>query len=40
MPNARFRMIPGSARTRGHGTHTAAEFWKTDLVELLKRSER
>ncbi len=35
-----FGLIPGSDRTRGHGTHTAAEFWKADLVDLLKRSER
>ncbi len=39
MANARFRMIPEDETTRGHGTHTAASFWKADLVELLKRTE-
>ena len=39
MKNARFRLIPESADTHGHGTHTWAKFWKTDLIELLKRSE-
>jgi homoserine O-acetyltransferase len=38
MPNARFRMIPESAETMGHGTHTWAKFWKADLIELLTRS--
>lgn len=40
MKNARFRLIPESAQTRGHGTHTWAKFWKADLIELLERSER
>ena len=40
MKNARFRLIPESADTRGHGTHTWAKFWKADLSALLKRSER
>jgi homoserine O-acetyltransferase len=39
MKNARFRMVPESADTRGHGTHTAARFWKQDLVELLARTQ-
>jgi homoserine O-acetyltransferase len=39
MPNARFRLIPESADTRGHGTHTWAKFWKADLSALLARSE-
>jgi homoserine O-acetyltransferase len=39
MKNARFRMIPESAETHGHGTHTWGAFWKTDLIELLERSE-
>lgn len=38
-PNARFRMIEESTETRGHGTHTAASFWKQDLIELMARSE-
>jgi homoserine O-acetyltransferase len=39
MPKARFRLIPESADTRGHGTHTWAKFWKKDLSGLLERSE-
>lgn len=39
MKDARFRLIPETAETRGHGTHTAARFWKQDLVDLLKRTE-
>lgn len=35
MPKARFVLIPASAETRGHGTHTAAKFWKADLAKLL-----
>ncbi len=40
MPNARFRLIPESTETRGHGTHTWARFWKTDLADLLARTEQ
>jgi homoserine O-acetyltransferase len=36
---ARFRLIPESFDTHGHGTHTWAKFWKADLSALLKRSE-
>jgi homoserine O-acetyltransferase len=39
MPKARFRLIPESSETHGHGTHTWAKFWKRDLSELLARSE-
>jgi homoserine O-acetyltransferase len=38
MKNARFRLIPESSETHGHGTHTWAKFWKADLIALLKRS--
>ncbi|MGE5562592.1 MAG: alpha/beta fold hydrolase [Bacillota bacterium] len=38
MRNARFRLIPESSDTHGHGTHTWAKFWKKDLSELLARS--
>lgn len=38
MHNARFRQIPETPETRGHGTHTWAKFWKRDLVALLARS--
>ena len=39
MRNARFRLIPESSETRGHGTHTWAKFWKADLSALLARSQ-
>ena len=39
MANARFRLIPETSETRGHGTHTWAKFWKADLIALLARSE-
>jgi homoserine O-acetyltransferase len=39
MPTARFRLIPETTETRGHGTHTWAKFWKADLTALLARSE-
>jgi homoserine O-acetyltransferase len=38
MKNARFRLIPESSDTHGHGTHTWAKFWKSDLIALLGRS--
>ena len=39
MPTARYVLIPRSADTRGHGTHTWARFWKGHLIELLRRTE-
>jgi homoserine O-acetyltransferase len=33
-------LIPRSDRTRGHGTHTLAAFWKDHLVRLLDETER
>jgi homoserine O-acetyltransferase len=33
-------IIPFSAKTRGHGSHTVAALWKDDLVDLLKRSQK
>lgn len=39
MPRAKFVLIPTSAETRGHGTHTHAALWKQHLVELLRESE-
>jgi len=38
MPRARFRLIPETDDTHGHGTHTWAANWKADLVELLAQS--
>jgi homoserine O-acetyltransferase len=40
MPSVRFVLIPASPETRGHGTHTWARFWKNELVDLLRRTER
>lgn len=39
MPSVRYRLIPASAETRGHGTHTWARFWQADLIDLLARTE-
>lgn len=38
MKDAKFRMVPESADTRGHGSHTWAKFWAADLSALLARS--
>ena len=35
----RFVLIPASAQTHGHGTHTWAIFWKQYLQELLQESQ-
>lgn len=37
MPKATFVLIPISDETRGHGTHTAARFWKDELASFLAR---
>ncbi len=39
VPHGRAILIPEGPDTRGHGTHTAAKVWKSDLVQLLKESE-
>ena len=36
----KYILIPASAETRGHGTHTWAALWKQHLEDLLKRTER
>jgi homoserine O-acetyltransferase len=38
MKNACFRLLPETAETRGHGSHTWAKFWAADLSALLARS--
>ena len=38
MRDARFRLIPETADTHGHGTHTWAVNWKADLADLLART--
>ena len=35
----KFILIPETAQTHGHSTHTWASFWQQDLLDLLKRSE-
>lgn len=35
MPKARFILIPESAETKGHGTHTWAKFWKAALAKFM-----
>jgi homoserine O-acetyltransferase len=40
MPSVRYVLIPASPETRGHGTHTWARFWKGELADLLRRTER
>lgn len=40
MRNARFRLIPETPDTHGHGTHTWAVNWKADLADLLARTEQ
>ena len=39
LPTARYVLIPASAETRGHGTHTWARFWRQELIDLLWRTE-
>jgi homoserine O-acetyltransferase len=35
VPHATYVLIPESAQTRGHGTHTAAAVWKDRLTAFL-----
>jgi homoserine O-acetyltransferase/O-succinyltransferase len=39
MPNAQFILIPISDATRGHGTHTVANVWKSYLAEFMQKTE-
>ena len=39
MPKGRFVLIPETAATRGHGTHTWSVFWEGELKALLARSQ-
>jgi homoserine O-acetyltransferase/O-succinyltransferase len=38
VPHGRAVILPRSAQTRGHGTHTLAAVWKDQLVRLLQES--
>ena len=40
VPKGRAVVLPLSERTTGHGTHTQAALWKSDLEELLRSTER
>jgi len=40
VPRGRFVLIPTSARTRGHGTHTAAAVWKPWVAPFIARLAR
>ncbi|RJF91564.1 alpha/beta fold hydrolase [Sphingomonas cavernae] len=35
LKSVRFILIPATAETKGHGTHTWAKFWKDDLAKLM-----
>jgi homoserine O-acetyltransferase len=39
MPGGRFVLIPETAETRGHSTHTWSMFWENELKALLARSQ-
>lgn len=39
MPQGRFVLIPETAETRGHSTHTWSVFWEDELKALLARSQ-
>jgi homoserine O-acetyltransferase/O-succinyltransferase len=38
--NGRFILLPITAETRGHGTHTIASIWQKHLGELLAETEK
>jgi homoserine O-acetyltransferase len=38
VPHGRFVLLPISAQTRGHGTHTHAEIWQSYVRDLLAES--
>lgn len=40
LPLAKYVLVKATDETRGHGTHTWARFWKDELVDLLRRTER
>jgi homoserine O-acetyltransferase len=39
MKTGRYVLVRGTSDTRGHGTHTAARFWRQELIDLLARTE-
>ena len=38
--NGRFVLLPISERTHGHGSHTWAALWKSELEVLLRETAR
>ncbi len=40
VPRGRALLIPVSEKTRGHGSHTIAALWKTELVRLMTESRK
>ena len=40
LPHGRFLLLPASDRTRGHGSHTWAALWKSELERLLTETDR
>ena len=40
VPRGRALVLPLSAETRGHGSHTIAALWKGELVKLLEETKR
>ena len=40
VPNGRAVTLPLSDKTRGHGSHTLASLWQSELEALLKASEK
>lgn len=40
VPKGRAIVLPLSDKTRGHGSHTIAALWKTELERLLQESEK
>jgi homoserine O-acetyltransferase len=40
VPRGQAVLVPGSDRTRGHGTHTLAAVWKDHLIRLLHETNR
>ena len=40
VPQGRAVVVPVTAQSRGHGTHTVAAVWKVHLSELMRRTDR
>ena len=40
IPHGRFILLPISAATRGHGTHTVAAVWKSHLAAFLEQTRK